>query len=191
VRREPRSILFLGFHSVFHNRDAVRFLAEEIFPRIRARVPDATLEIAGRGSESWRRRFHGDGVHVIGHVPDLGAALERAAVFVAPHRFAAGVQTKVILALASGTPVVATPAVREGLEPAPDDILSIGRDADEIADRTVELLRDPAEAARKGQRGREWVRGRFTWETALHAFEALSSEEAVARPREPLVAAAV
>lgn len=189
--RDRSRLLFLGFQGVFHNSDAARFLIREVFPRVRARVPGATLDIAGKGSEAFRGEAAAGGVRVLGYVEDLTGTVARAGVFVAPHRFAAGVQNKVVLALASGTPVVTTPAVREGLEPVPDDLLSIGRDADEIADRTVSLLLDSARAARMGQRARDWVRGRFTWEAALQAFEAPLSEEAVARPRERLVAAAV
>jgi glycosyltransferase involved in cell wall biosynthesis len=188
--RDSSRLLFLGFHGVFHNRDAVRVLVREVFPRVRAQVPEARLDIAGRESEGFRDWAEGSGVRVLGHVDDLAGTVSGAGIFVAPHRFAAGVQNKVVLALASGTPVVTTPAVRDGLEPVPDDVLCVGRDAREIADRAVELLRDPALAARMGQRGREWARGRFTWQPALQAFEASSSPEAVARPRVPLVAAA-
>ncbi|HEY7727476.1 MAG TPA: glycosyltransferase family 4 protein [Candidatus Eisenbacteria bacterium] len=188
--RDHARLLFLGFQEVFHNRDAARLLIREVFPRVRARFPGATLDIAGRGSERLRDWAAGDGVRVLGHVDDLAGTMAGAGIFVAPHRFAAGVQNKVVVALANGTPVVTTPAVREGLEPVPDGTLCVGRDADELADRTVELLRDPDRAARLGQRGREWARGRFTWKTTLHAFEAMSLKEAVARPREPLVAAA-
>ena len=62
--------------------------------------------------------------------PRLEDAFARATVFVAPHRFAAGVQNKVVHALATGTPVVSTPAVRDGLEPVPEGVLRVGETAD-------------------------------------------------------------
>ena len=43
-----------------------------------------------------------------GFVPDLNGALNQAAVFVAPLRFAAGVQNKALEAMAAGRPVVTT-----------------------------------------------------------------------------------
>jgi glycosyltransferase involved in cell wall biosynthesis len=90
---------------------------------------------------------------------------------VAPHRFAAGVQNKVVQAMAAGTPVVTTPIVRRGLSPIPDDILRVGENADDIAAHIVELLQDTAMAARHGERGRAWARGRFTWQASLDAFQ--------------------
>jgi sugar transferase (PEP-CTERM/EpsH1 system associated) len=189
--RDPARVLFLGFHEVFHNRDAVRFLVQEVFPRVRAQVPEAVLDIAGKGSEPLQRTFRAEGVRVLGHVADLGATLARATVFVAPHRFAAGVQNKVVLALACGTPVVVTPPVREGLEPVPEGVLLVGSTAEEIAARTVEIIRDPMLAARLGAAGRDWAVRRFSWEAALRAFQAVGPVEAAPRRPESLVAEAM
>ena len=189
--REAARVLFLGFHEVFHNRDAARFLVRDVFPRVRAEVPGAELEIAGKGSEALRRSIRAEGVRILGYVPDLFDTIARATVFVAPHRFAAGVQNKVVLAMACGTPVVATPAVREGLEPVPADALLVGTSAAEIAALTVDLLRDPQRAARLGATGREWAVHRFRWDAALEAFLSAEAAASVPTPRESLVAGAV
>jgi glycosyltransferase involved in cell wall biosynthesis len=177
--REPATILFFGFQKIFHNRDAARFLAREIFPIVRASVPHAVLEIAGKASDSLRG-VGGEGVRILGYLEDPREAFSRATVFVAPHRFAAGVQTKVLQALDAGLPVVTTPLVREGLEPIPSDILRVGSTAEEIAASVVALIRDPALAAELGARGREWVRARFRWEHAVRAFEAAAGVPASA-----------
>ncbi len=178
--REPATILFFGFQEIFHNRDAARFLAREIFPIVRAAVPHAVLEIAGKSSDS-RGAARGEGIRNLGYLEDPREVFSRATVFAAPHRFAAGVQTKVLQALDHGLPVVTTPVVREGLEPIPDDLLRVGETADEIAKEIVALIRDPALASELGARGRSWVRSRFRWEDAVRAFEAAGA----ARPTSP------
>jgi glycosyltransferase involved in cell wall biosynthesis len=172
VPREKARLLFLGFHDVFHNRDAVRFLVHEVFPRVRAGVPEATLAIAGKGSEAlrgWAERV--PGVRVLGFVDDPEDELARATVFVAPHRFAAGVQNKVVQALASGTPVVTTSAVRSGLEPVPDGVLRVADDADALAAHVIAILEDADSAAALGALGRGWARARFTWDASVLALE--------------------
>ncbi len=169
--RDVARLLFLGFHEVFHNRDAVRFLVRDVFPRVRAAVPEATLDIVGRGTRSLGAWARGDGVRIVGYVPRLEDVLMTATVFVAPHRFAAGLQTKVIQALASGTPVVSTPPVRRGLAPVPDDVLRIAEEPEALAAQIVKLIRDPADAAALGQRGRAWARATFRWSTSLEALE--------------------
>jgi glycosyltransferase involved in cell wall biosynthesis len=182
TERPRAKLLFLGFHEVFHNRDAVRFLVSDVFPRIRAEVPDATLEIAGKGAEALGGWARGEGVRVVGHVPRVDEALAQATVFVAPHRFAAGVQNKVVQALAAGLPVVTTSIVRQGLDPVPDGILSVGDDAASIASKTVELLRHPDAASLQAERARDWAISRFTWRTSLEAFESASEPRTEARP---------
>jgi len=170
--REPATILFFGYHRIFHNRDAASFLARDIFPLVRAQVPEAVLEIAGKESERLGSLARGSGIRTLGYLERPEEAFARATVFAAPHRFAAGVQTKVLQALDQGLPVVTTPLVRDGLEPIPNDILRVGTSAEEIAARIVALIRDPALAADVGARGRAWVRSRFRWEDAVRAFEA-------------------
>src|SRR5258706_196459 len=56
-------------------------------------------------------------------------------------------------------------------EPLTRDFLRVGATAEEIAAHVVALLRDPAGAFDLGRRGRDWVRGRFTWDHAVRAFE--------------------
>jgi len=169
--REHALLLYFGFQGVFHNRDAARFLVEEVMPRVRAARPETELDIAGKGSERHAAWANRPGIRIRGYLPDLDRELRRAAIFVAPHRFAAGVQNKVVQALAAGTPVVATSVVRQGLSPIPENILSVGDSADEIAARVVELLADRLRAERQGERGRAWVRGRFLWRHSLEAFQ--------------------
>jgi glycosyltransferase involved in cell wall biosynthesis len=121
-------------------------------------------------------------------VPRLEDAFGGATAFVAPHRFAAGVQNKVVHALATGTPVVSTPAVRDGLMPVPEGVLRVGQTAEELAGHVIELIRDPVTAASLGDRGRAWARATFTWDVALDALETPASSRD-SQGTEPLVAA--
>jgi len=178
--REDATILFFGYQKIAHNRDAARFLAREILPIVRREIPEAVLEIAGQGSRSLGDWARGPGIRNVGFVPDPAETFARATVFVAPLRFGAGVQTKVLQALDAGVPVVTTPIVREGLEPAPGDVLRVGATREEIAAHVIELVRDPREAAAMGERGRAWVRGRFRWESAVRAFENAAGERSQA-----------
>jgi glycosyltransferase involved in cell wall biosynthesis len=181
-------LLFLGFHQVFHNRDALRFLVQEILPLVRARVPDATLDVLGAGAEALGPWARGPGVNVLGHVPRLEPYFARATVFVAPHRFAAGVQNKVVHALANGVPVVATSIVRQGLEPIPMNLLLTGETADEIAAQVVDLIRHPDRAAWMAERGREWALATFSWRATLEALEGRADDPAL-HDAEPLSSA--
>src|SRR5213075_2042604 len=63
-------VVFLGPTFMFPNRDAVDFLLAEIWPRIRATRPDASLRLIGGGPDDYLARCSGyPGVTALGHVP--------------------------------------------------------------------------------------------------------------------------
>ncbi len=161
-------LLFVGNLDVFHNIDAVSFLINEILPRVRQRIPECTLDIIGAGKRPdifELERNHG--VMVRGFVPDLNQALNEAAVFIAPLRFSAGVQNKVLEAMAAGVPVVTTSNVNEGLGARHGQDLLVGDGADELAAKIVILLEDDQMRRRLAQAGRRFVEQRFSWQMAV------------------------
>ncbi len=172
----PDSLLFVGHMSVFHNMDAAELLAREILPLVRREIPQASLTLVGADPHPKIQALESlEGVHVAGFVPDLNAALNQAAVFVAPLRFAAGVQNKVLEAMAAGRPVVTTPIVNEGIRAEPGTHLLLADTPAETASQVVRLLRDPAFSARLGQAARAFVRERFSWDGAARRLRAIAS----------------
>jgi glycosyltransferase involved in cell wall biosynthesis len=113
-------------------------------------------------------------VTVTGAVDDIRPYLERADVFVAPLRFASGVQNKVLEAMSMEVPVVTTPVVAAGL--CVDDVepqLVIGRTAEEIAARIVRLLAHAEERARLSTEGRRFVEAHCSWCRSAKKLEEL------------------
>ena len=68
-----RQVLYLGALDWRPNLDALRLLLDDIFPRVRAAVGDATLAIVGRSPPDWlRERARGEaGVTLHADVPDV------------------------------------------------------------------------------------------------------------------------
>jgi sugar transferase (PEP-CTERM/EpsH1 system associated) len=165
---QPSSLIFVGHMSVFHNVDAVTHLVQDLLPLIRERVPDCELEIAGaQPSAQVRNLAEQPGVSVAGFVPDLNGRLNEKAVFVAPLRFAAGVQNKVLEAMAAARPVVTTSIVNEGLGAQPGREILIADDPQAAANHIVTLLQDETLRMRIGQAGRQFVLQRYTWQHAV------------------------
>ena len=165
-------LAFVGHMGVLHNVDAAERLAQEVLPRVRAAVPEAQLRLIGAEPGPRVLALAGEpGVRVLGHVADLNAALGEAAVFVAPLRFAAGVQNKVLEAMAAGLPVVTTATVNEGLGATTNEHLLLAEDEAATATAVVGLLGDAAARARLGAAGRAYVRAHFRWEGVLERVE--------------------
>jgi len=159
------ALIFVGHMGVFHNIDAAEFLVRGILPRIRESIPAATLALVGAEPAAEVVALGAaPGVRVLGHVPDLNAALNEAAVFVASLRFAAGVQNKVLEAMAAGLPVVTTSHVNNGLSAEDGRHLIIADEPQSFAGAVVRLLRDPELRRRIGDEGREFVLRNYRWE---------------------------
>jgi glycosyltransferase involved in cell wall biosynthesis len=167
-------IVFSGAMAYRPNDDAARRLVDRVLPLVREQVPDAWVVLAGRDPLPGLVAAANDRpeVTVTGTVDDLRPHLEGAAVYCAPLRFAAGIQNKLLEALAMEIPVVTTPVAAAGLlggvaEPP----LAIADDDAGLAAAVVRLLQDPAERMRLALAGRAHVEHHFSWRTAVAAVE--------------------
>jgi glycosyltransferase involved in cell wall biosynthesis len=153
-----------------------------VHPLVRRQAPDARFLVVGaRPTGRVRRLARVDpSVGVLGFVNDMRTHLRAATVAVAPMQAGAGQQFKVLEAMASGTPVVATPVAAEALEAAGDALLVAGT-PEAFAGAVVSVLRDPSLAGRLASRARRYVEDRFTWERSTALLEELH-EAARARP---------
>jgi sugar transferase (PEP-CTERM/EpsH1 system associated) len=177
-----RQIVFTGVMDYFPNIQAVTYFCDQIFPRIRSEVPDATFLIVGaRPTRRVGALGHRLGVTVTGQVPDVRPHLRGSAVAVAPLLLARGVQNKVLEAMAIGLPVVATPAAFQGTGTEEGDGVLVGKSAADFAALVVRLIRDPVSAGMLGRRGRAFVERHCVWDTHLSRLETLLTEAAGSR----------
>ncbi|MDJ0819860.1 MAG: TIGR03087 family PEP-CTERM/XrtA system glycosyltransferase [Desulfobacterales bacterium] len=174
---DPKSLIFVGNLSVFHNVDAVIHLVRDVLPLVRQQVPDCRLNIVGANSGARIQRLGKEpGVTVTGFVPDLNDCLNRSAVLVAPLRAVAGVQNKVLEAMAAGRPVVTTRLVNQGLGAQPDRDLLVADDAEKTANQIVTLLHNEHLRTQLGQAGRQFVRRKFKWDDAAERMRAVEAQ---------------
>ena len=140
--QHPATVVFCGVMSYEPNVEGVLWFAKNVWPRVRQARPDARFQIVGADPVA-RIRTLADGdssITVTGRVDRVQPYLWEAAVSVAPLRVARGLQNKVVEALAAGLPVVATPAVIEGL---PNEALAGCREGDSetsFAGHVIDLL---------------------------------------------------
>ncbi|QEC49143.1 glycosyltransferase [Baekduia soli] len=185
------AIAFSGAMAYRPNDDAAQRLVRGILPLVRASVPDAGVILAGRDPLARLRADaqEAGGVTVTGTVDDLRPHLEEAAVYCAPLRFAAGIQNKLLEALAMELPVVTTPIAAAGLvagsAAAP---VVIAEDDTTLAAAIVDLLADPAQRERRAAAGRAFVVEHFSWPSAVARVDAVL-HEAAGRPATASVAA--
>ncbi len=149
---------------------AAELLAREILPLVRARRPEANLALVGRDpSPRVQALAAEEAVIVTGEVPDVGPWLAGSRVFACPMTTGTGIKNKLLEAMATGLPCVATPLALGGLQVTPGVDLLAAETPAELADAIVRVLDDDALARRLGERARAYV-------TANHGWRAVADE---------------
>jgi sugar transferase (PEP-CTERM/EpsH1 system associated) len=177
------TLLFTGTMDYFPNTDAARYLAHEILPRVRARIPDVRTYIVGRNPPRAVRMLDGQsGVVVTGAVPDVRPYFERATVFVAPLRCGSGLQLKNLEAMAMRVPLVTTSWAADGFGAVPGSDFVCEDDPDKMAAHIVHLLRDADYREMLAGNGRAFVEREHSWTDISQRLCALH-EDMVAQTR--------
>jgi glycosyltransferase involved in cell wall biosynthesis len=171
--REPtaapgrRTALFVGALDYGPNKASLRWFLDEVWPQVRARVPDATFLAVGRGLSSVHPRPGGEpaGVEFHSDVAAVDPFYERADVCVVPLLSGGGTKIKLVEALSRGRAVVTTSLGLEGLEEH-RAVLRVADGADAFATALAELFEDPEQATALGAAAADVARS-FSWETAM------------------------
>ncbi|MFO0824698.1 MAG: glycosyltransferase [Gemmataceae bacterium] len=175
VERDPARLLFLGSLDWRPNLDAVDILLNDIFPKVRERVPNATLSLVGRRPPEWlkERAANISGVRVFADVPDVRPFLATCGMLVVPLRIGGGSRLKILEALAMETPVVSTRVGAEGLTLAPERDLIVTETPTEMTTRILEAIHRPAELQETAECGRRRVLSRYSWAPLAEKLEGL------------------
>ena len=108
---------------------------------------------------------------LVGRVRMRGDDGSDVTVAVAPMFTGSGQLLKVLEAMASGAPVVATTRALNGLEARHDEHVLVADDPESFARAVLTLLEDPARAARLATAARQLVESSCTWEHTVADLE--------------------
>ena len=171
---QRKDLLFVGGFRHPPNVDAVLWFAHDVFPHIRAALPDVQLHcIGGDVPAEVQALSRIDGIRIHGHVPNLQPWLDGCRISVAPLRYGAGVKGKVNQAMAHGLPVVATSPAVEGMHLVDGDDVLVADDAGAFADAVLRLHGDEALWQRIASNGRDNVARHFSLDAARETVREL------------------
>lgn len=174
VARDPATIVVSGKMSYDANAAMVTHLARHIMPRVWAERPETRLIIVGKDpTPEVQALAQQPQVTVTGFVPDLRPYLRQATIAVAPITYGAGIQNKVLEAMACGTPVVASPKAASALQVTPGQELMLAEEAGEFAAAILSLLNHPEQRSALGQAGYEYVHQAHNWENISARLETI------------------
>jgi glycosyltransferase involved in cell wall biosynthesis len=133
----PPHICFFGNLYYPPNVQAITDFVKNCWPEVRARLPTATLHVAGsRPHSAITKLQRREGVYVHSNPVEMGSLLRGCDVAVAPLEVCAGFPNKIVDAvITGGLPVVASSAAQAGLPPAARDTLPTASEPREWAEK--------------------------------------------------------
>jgi polysaccharide biosynthesis protein PslH len=169
AHREAATVVISGKMSYHANVTMVLHFLEEVMPRVWAQQPEVRLNIVGKDPPRLlRAAARRSNVTLTGAVADMRPYLQQATVAVAPILYGAGIQNKVLEAMACATPVVASPQAAAALQAVPDRDLVVAREAEAMAQAVLSLLSAPELAYEYGWNGRCYVEKNHDWAHVAH-----------------------
>jgi sugar transferase (PEP-CTERM/EpsH1 system associated) len=139
--RQPL-VLFTGDMNWEPNIDGVIYFCREVWPRVRAQVPEARFRIVGRDPHRTIRALASESIEVTGTVPSVIEHLREARVFVVPLRMGGGTRLKIYEAMAAGKAVVSSTVGAEGLDIHHGKDILLADNPTAFAESTVSLLQN-------------------------------------------------
>jgi sugar transferase (PEP-CTERM/EpsH1 system associated) len=170
---EPQKnmLVFCAKLDYFPNQDAALYFAQSVWPVVKARRPELRLDIVGsRPPRSIRQLDGKTNIRVIASVPDVRPFLGRAWVALCPIRIRAGIQNKMLEAMALGVPLIATPVCCAGMEVEAGKHLLIADGPEQFASAIESLLDNMTLREKLIEAGKAYVERHHDWSKSIAAL---------------------
>lgn len=179
--KEPK-ILFVANFKWLQNIEAAELLLKEVYPKIREKLPKAKLWIVGQHIPEKISKEADSGVMVDNLKEDDEESIKNAyyesSVFVSPLRGPGGTRLKHFAAMASKLPLVTTKVGAEGLGAKDGQEVVIRNSPKEIAEETVNLLKNPKRSQIMAEKARILVETKYSWDKMAKLLDELYLEAA-------------
>ena len=163
-----RRITFLGGLHWPPNAQGIVWFANEVFPQIRAVLPNTVLTVIGKNPPAG---LDGPAVEVTGYVPDLRTYLADTAVFLVPLHAGGGMRVKILDAWSWGLPIVSTAIGAEGIDIQDGENMLRADTPQAFAKAVIRVLEDQSLANQLSHNGRHTVLEKYNWRKIYSAWD--------------------
>jgi glycosyltransferase involved in cell wall biosynthesis len=170
---EADTLLFTGSMDWLANEDGILYFVDQVLPRVREKVPKASLWIVGRRPSQRLRDLPSRvaDVHVTGTVDDIRPYMGKGSVYVVPLLVGGGTRIKIFEAMAGGKAVVSTSIGAEGLPVQHGENILLADDPESFARDVVDLLQNSGKREAIGKAARQLVEEHYSWTSVSQVLE--------------------
>jgi len=162
---EVKQFLFIGNYKWLQNRDSVRWILQEIWPKIKEKAGEkVTLRIVGRDMPNDIKNWQDPSVIVEENSKrPTQEIFSESFALLAPIRVGGGSQYKILESMAVGTPVITTKLGLSGLDVERDTDLLVADDSSSLAEKAIELLHNEKNYNNLAVSGRKQIEEKYDW----------------------------
>lgn len=176
IKKKPTTtptVLSVGTFKWLPNVEAVNYLVTKVWPLIKKELPDAELKIVGNAPTEAVHAYEqlDSSIKVIGRIPDIRDAFASSDILMAPVFSGKGTRYKVLEAMASGTPIVATTTAVEGLEVVNGTHVMTSNTPEGMAALAIELLNNQEKRKTMAKNGKKFVKEQYDWSLISHKLD--------------------
>ena len=177
IERNQKDIVLSGKMSYHANITMVVGFVQDIMPHVWEKLPDVQVWIVGKDPPPKLQALaQNSNIHVTGTVEDIRPYLQKATLSATPITYGAGIQNKVLEAMACATPVIATPQAVSALGVKAGEEILVASDANSFAENVIALLEKPERREKIGKAGRRFVERNHDWAVIAARLEDVYSQ---------------
>ncbi len=169
-------ILFQGNFNWLQNIEAAKFLVNDIYPKLKQLLPDVAIVISGQNAHKIQA-LNQSGIKIVDNPPDDGQFIKtvylQASIFIAPIFGPGGTRLKILAAMASGLPVIATTTGIEGLAVKNNRDVLIANNSDTFIEKIIYIVKHPAQYQKIRCNAYELVKQKYNWQSITQKLEKL------------------
>lgn len=180
---EAKTVLHIGTMYWPPNIQGVLWFASEVWPQVKAAVPDARFTIVGsRPAREVQALAEDDpAIEVTGYVADPTDIFRRTAASIVPVSAGSGMRVKILENFARGLPTVSTTIGYEGIAAVPGAHLLAADTPHDYAQAVIRLLREPDTARRLSADARRLAETRYDFRAACRPLDTIYAQLADVR----------
>lgn len=151
-----------------HNVEGAEWFIDKVLPLLLKAEPNIKVVLLGKHLPKNFLKYADNNVESIGFVENISDYYNSASLFISPLFVGSGIRIKILEALSFGVPVIATSIGAEGIELSESDGLFVSDDPQQQASTILNLLNNPNEIKRLGERAIHSVEKKYNTQRIIN-----------------------